>query len=107
MAKNAEALMGFTLWIVARPGMSAASEAAFTRRLEEYMSEHELFTTGTPLCSVVWCPDRSLTATDQVDLIDWLSGDMVPVTVLMSPLSATIDRPPCVTPGVCAQTAAT
>jgi len=36
---------------------------------------------------------RSLTATDQVDLIVWLSDDMVPVTVLLSPLSATIDRP--------------
>jgi len=33
MAKNAEALMGFTLWIVARPGMSVEAEEAFACRL--------------------------------------------------------------------------
>ena len=93
MAKNPEQLLGFTLRILARPGLGPAAEEAFADRLEAYMSEHELFTRGGPLCCVVWCPERSLTATDQVDLIDWLAGDLVPVTVLLSPLSTVLDRP--------------
>jgi hypothetical protein len=72
--------------------MSAAAEAAFARRLDQYTTERQLITDGGPLCSIVWSAERSLTATDQVDLIDWLVSDMVPVTVLISPLSADLER---------------
>lgn len=93
MAEHTPAQMGFTLWVLARPGLSPGEEAAFTRRLEDYMAEHSLLMLGGPLCCVVWSAERSLTASDQVDLIDWLTSDMAPVVVCVSPLSDDLDRP--------------
>jgi hypothetical protein len=76
-----------------RAGLSPSNEAAFARRLEDYLADHFLLSSGSSLCSVIWSPERSLSPTDQVDLITWLGDDTAPVTVLLSPLSQRIDRP--------------
>lgn len=86
-----EAHLGFTAWIQPRPGLHPSVESAFARRLEDYLSERSLSMTGGPLCLVLWSQDRSLSATDQVDFIEWLVNDPIVPTVVLSPLSERTD----------------
>jgi hypothetical protein len=83
--------LGFTAWIQPRPGLHPSVESAFVRRLEDYLSERNLSMTGGPLCLVLWSEERSLSATDQVDFIEWLINDPIVPTVVLSPLSERTD----------------
>ena len=86
-ATQPEPLLGFTVWIQPRPGIHPSAESDFARRLDDYLSERRLSMTGAPLCLVLWSEDRSLSAVDQVDLIEWLISDPISPTVVLSPLS--------------------
>jgi hypothetical protein len=83
----------FTLWITPRPGLTLSDELDFVRRLEDYLRERELEMTGGPLHTVVSSASRSLTATDQVDLIVGLVRDPVVERVAVSPLLRSGSRP--------------
>jgi hypothetical protein len=75
------------VWIQPRPGIHLSAESDFARRLDDYLSELRLSMTGVPLCLVLWSEERSLSATDQVDFIEWLISDPIAPTVVLSPLS--------------------
>jgi hypothetical protein len=83
----------FTVWIEPRPGAAIAEQTSFARRLEDYGEARDLLIGGGPLCAVVFAEHRSLSAIDQVDLIDWLIDDPIVRSVAVSPLSTAIDRP--------------
>ena len=90
-ATSPELLLGFTAWIQPRPGLHPSAESAFARRLEDYLAERNLSMTGGPLCLVLWSDERSLSAIDQVDFIEWLVNDPIVPTVVLSPLSERTD----------------
>jgi hypothetical protein len=73
--------------------MTPDAEATFSRRLEDYMVARGLQLVGAPLRAVVWSPDRSLTATDQVDLLDWLIDDPAVQAAMVSPLGRQLGQP--------------
>lgn len=83
--------LGFTAWIQPRPGLHPSAESAFARRLEDYLSERSLSMTGGPLCLVLRSDERSLSAIDQVDFIEWLVNDPIVPTVVLSPLNERTD----------------
>ena len=93
MSRRGSDHLGFTVWIEARPGVTAVEQNTFLRRLQDYLDDHELQIVGGPLHALVFAEDRSLTATDQVDLLDWLIGDPVVRAVALSPPSPSVDRP--------------
>jgi len=93
MSRSGSEQLGFTVWIEPRPGTTFAEEGALARRLEDYGRARDLFFGGAPLCAVVFTEDRSLTASDQADLIDWLIDDPIVRSVAVSPLSSVIGRP--------------
>lgn len=86
MAKTLEPRLGFTVWIEPRTGMSPAAQAAFMRRMEDYLDARDLQCDGAPLRAVIWSPDHGLSATDQVELLDWLIADAAVCTASVSPL---------------------
>lgn len=86
-----ESHLGFTAWIQPRSGLHPSAEFAFSRRLEDYLAERNLSMTGGPLCLVLWSKERSLSAIDQVDFIDWLVNDPIVPTVGLSPLNERTD----------------
>lgn len=71
MIKRTELQLGFIVHIEPRPGFSLAEARQLDRSLEDYAERHELALDGQ-LTRLVTAPNRSLTATDQVDLLDWL-----------------------------------
>lgn len=79
--------LGFTMWIAPRRGLTISEELDFVRRLEDYTRERELQMTGGPLRAVVSSLTRSLSATDQVDLIMYLVNDLAVERVAVSALS--------------------
>ena len=87
MAKMLEPMLGFTVWIEPRTGMAPAAQAAFMRRMEDYLDARDLQFDGAPLRGVMWSPERSLSATDQVELLDWLIDDSAVCTASVSPLA--------------------
>lgn len=91
--RHSDALLGFTIRVLARPGATPATEAAFASLLEQYMADRGLEISGGPLYSEVSSPERSLTTTDQVDLIDWLSAKTMLATVFLSPLAPVTHTP--------------
>lgn len=92
MAKTLEPRLGFTIRIEPCPGLPPALHAAFERRLEKYLAERELQMNGGPLCALIWSGERSLTATDQVDLLNWLVSQPLVRSVILSPLDRRLDR---------------
>ena len=93
MARTLEPRLGFTVWIEPKTGLTPAEEPAFTRRLDDYMAARHLPFGGAPLRFIVWSPDRSLTPSDQVDLLDWLTDDPAVCTAMVSPLVRRLDQP--------------
>lgn len=87
MAKTLEPKLGFTVWIEPRTGIAPAAQAAFMRRMEDYLDARDLQFDGAPLRAVIWSPERSLSATDQVELLDWLIDDAAVCTASVSPLT--------------------
>ena len=84
---------GFMVWIEPRPDTTFAEQGALARRREDDGAPRDLMIRGSPLCAVVFAEDRSLTARDQADLIDWLIDDPIVRAVAVSPLSSATDRP--------------
>jgi len=93
MSKNTSDQLGFTVWIEPRPGTTFAEQGALARRLEDYGAPRDLMIDGSPLCAAVFAEDRSLSASDQADLIDWLIDDPIVRSVAVSPLSSELGRP--------------
>ncbi len=93
MSRRASEQLCFTFWIEPLPGVTVADQSAFARRLEGYGTARDLLIGGVPLCAVVSAEDRSLTATDQADFIDWLIDDPIVQSVSVSPLSGGLGRP--------------
>ena len=85
MAK-VEPLLGFTVRIRPPRGLSPAAEYRFGSALELYLLERDLLTNGGPLFAAVYSNDRSLSATDQVDLLTWLVFEAGVPALALGPL---------------------
>lgn len=70
-APDPEAL-GFSFSIVPTPGMTWPQVVALERQIEDYARERELLPRGCQLRWVLSSPQRSLSAADQVELLDWI-----------------------------------
>ena len=86
MAKPTERLRGFAVLIQPYPGFTLAQMRDLGRRIEDYAEAHELQVDGHHLTYTVSSIERSLTATDQVDLVDWLSGQPGISALRLTPL---------------------
>jgi hypothetical protein len=72
MAKPVDARLGFSIRIVLRPGVTLTEARQFERAVEDYAQAHGLILEGHQLGFGLQSAERSLTATDQVDVVDWL-----------------------------------
>ena len=72
MTKHSEPQLGFIVHIEPRPGFTLAEARNLDRCLEDYAEAHDLDLGHHQLTRLVTAQDRSMTATDQVDLLDWL-----------------------------------
>ncbi|MFN9043158.1 MAG: hypothetical protein ACK5Y7_03660 [Betaproteobacteria bacterium] len=95
MAKPNERLRGFAVLIQPYPGFTLQELRELERRIEDYAEAHEIEMSGHHLTFTVSSPQRSLTATDQVDLVDWLTGQPGISAMRLTPLR---DRPDASTP---------
>lgn len=87
MAKTKRHL-GFTIVVAPVPGTGLSQMRELERRIEDYADAHELQLAGHHLTYVVGAAERSLTPTDQVDMLDWLIGQPGVRTVRLSLLGA-------------------
>jgi hypothetical protein len=92
MVEHTEPLLGFIVQIEPRPGFTLAEARELDRRLEDYAEAHELELGGDQLVQTVSAEHRSLSATDQVDLLDWLIDQPGISVVRISTLTARLDR---------------
>jgi hypothetical protein len=73
-AADAPLHLGFTAWVeLTRPGI--ADVLAFSRGLDRHLGSLGLVRSMNPLHMLVWSPERSLTADDQADLIEWMASE--------------------------------
>lgn len=86
MAKLTERLRGFAVLIQPYPGFTLQQMRELERRIEDYAEAHDLEMSGTHLTFTVSSRDRSMTATDQVDLVDWLTGQPGISSMRLTPL---------------------
>lgn len=86
MAKPAERLRGFAVLIQPYPGFTLQEMRELERCVEDYAEAHELAMEGHHLTFTVSSDERSLTATDLVDLVDWLSGQPGISALRLTPL---------------------
>jgi hypothetical protein len=86
MAKPAERLRGFSVFIQTCPGFTLHQMRELERRVEDYADAHEIEIAGHHLTYTVSSPERSLSATDQVDLVDWLTGQPGISAMRLTPL---------------------
>ena len=93
MNRRTEPRLGFTLHLEPRPGFTAGQGKDLERRIADYAEAHEIEVSGHQLSYVVHSSERSLTASDQVDLIDWLIDQPGMSYVCLSPLLERGDRP--------------
>lgn len=93
MAKPAERKRGFTVLIRTYPGFTLQQMRELERRIEDYAEAHELQLAGHQLTFTVSSAERSLTATDQVDLVDWLAGQPGISALRLAPLREWVDEP--------------
>lgn len=84
--KTATQTLGFTMWLTPSQATTPAEQARFQRRFEDNLSEHDLLGSGAPLQMLIWADDRSLTTTDQVDLLVWAIGQPGVNAVELGPL---------------------
>jgi uncharacterized protein YbjT (DUF2867 family) len=78
----------FTIGVEVVPGTTLAQARGLERCIEDYADAHELQIAGHHLTYVVSAAERSLTAADQVDLLDWLIDQPGVRNVRLSPLAA-------------------
>ena len=91
MAKTTERMRGFAVLIQLYPGSTLAQMRELERRIEDYAEGHDIQMSGHHLTYAVSSPERSLTATDQVDLVDWLTSQHCISTVRLTPLRVETD----------------
>lgn len=77
----------FTIGVEVVPGTTLAEARTLERRIEDYADAHELQIAGHHLTYVVSAAERSLSAVDQVDLLDWLIDQPGVRNVRLSPLA--------------------
>jgi hypothetical protein len=85
-AKPSAKQLGFTVWLTPSPATTSAEQSRFQRRIEDYLSEHDLLASGAQLQMLIWADDRSLSATDQVDLLIWAVEQPGVTAVELGPL---------------------
>ena len=85
---RAEPRLGFSVRIELRPGMTEREARRLLHALQEYFCAHGLVAEGTQLQWLVYSHERSLSQTDQVDLLDWLVDQPGVSEVLLMPLTA-------------------
>lgn len=78
---DAEPVLGFTVWITPRRGLSPQAEQAFERGFADYLDSRDLQWWGTHLCVAIGSDDRSLSEEDQVDVLIWLLDGWTSATV--------------------------
>ena len=91
MARSSEPRLGFLLHIKPRPGFTLDQAKALERGIEDYAHSHALELNGHQLVRTVSAEDRSLTAADQVDFIDWLIEQPAINAVSISALTQRLD----------------
>ena len=91
MAKHTEPLLGFFVHIEPRPGFTVAEARALDRHIQDYAEAHELELGGDQLVQIVSAEHRSLSATDQVDFMDWLIDQPGVSVVRISTLTTRLD----------------
>jgi len=84
--KTASQTLGFSMWLTPSRATTPAEQARFQRRLEDHLAEHDLLGSGAPLQMLIWADERSLTTTDQVDLLVWAIGQPGVNAVELGPL---------------------
>lgn len=92
MVRYKEPQLGFIVQIEPRPGFTVGEARALDRRIQDYAEAHELDFSGDQLVHIVSADDRSLSATDQVDLMDWLIDQPGISFVRISTLTGKLDR---------------
>ena len=92
MTRRSEERMGFWLQIVPAPGLTPAREREIERCLEDYADSHGLRLGGHQLAITVSSDERSLTTTDQVDLVDWLVSRSGISAIRLGPLTAYLEQ---------------
>ena len=92
MTRRSEVKMGFWLQIVLVPGLTPAREREIERCLEDYADSHGLRLGGHQLAITVSSDERSLTATDQVDLVDWMVSRSGVSAIRLGPLTAHLEQ---------------
>lgn len=80
--------VAFVLQLEVRPGLPLDECQRFERRLEDYARVQGLDLTGHQLRQIVTAPDRAVTCTDQVALIDWLVDQPGLVAVRVGPVTS-------------------
>lgn len=86
-SQRTEPHLGFTLQLEPRPGAPLRELRTLERSLEDYALAHELVLSGHQLHFVVTAAERSLTAADQVGLLNWLIDQSGHIGVRVSPLT--------------------
>jgi hypothetical protein len=86
MAKP-ERRLGFSVRIIPCAGATEAMVRRFCHALEDYGDERELVLAGTQLLWTASSAERSLTETDQVELLDWLIDQPLVGEVVLMPAS--------------------
>jgi hypothetical protein len=92
MVEHTDPLLGFIVQIEPRPGFTLAESRDLDRRLQDYSEAHELELGGDHFVRTVSAEHRSLSATDQVDLLDWLIDQPGISVVRISTLTSRLDR---------------
>lgn len=91
--KAASQILGFTIWLTPSRATTPTEQARFQRRLEDHIAEHDLLGSGSPLQMLNWADDRSLTTTDQIDLLVWANGQPAVNAAELGPLVAHAGMP--------------
>jgi len=78
--------LGFSFSIVLVPGMTWPQLATLERQIEDFARERELVLGGHHLQRALWSLQRSLSAADQVEFLNWVVDLSGIASVSLSPL---------------------
>ncbi|QTN21774.1 hypothetical protein HZ992_16540 [Rhizobacter sp. AJA081-3] len=85
--------LGFTVWVHLPRPASVSEVRLYRHGLDRYIEANGLSRSMNPLHMLVWASDRSLTLTDQIDLLVWMVRDGRAVAVEMGPLQTQMGLP--------------
>lgn len=71
-AAAAEVRLGFPVMLQLGPGLTPLAAEQFVQRYDNFLREHELLYDGAARRRFVFSADRSLSETDQLNLLSWL-----------------------------------